>query len=247
LPKLPNSFASRSAIRFGETAAHNEVKTKVDPVPLHVEERSEATVLYRHGAEVVDVATSQSSDSQGPSLVTQGTFGPLLKMIRIDMSVPGRLRWSRWQQGRDGRQAVFQYQAAASESHYHVNGCCLPDGDGTTRFAILPAYQVEIAIDPATGAILRVQVQTDLQEFVPGNRSDMMVAYGPVEIHGRTFILPLRSVNIWRGRAVLPLQLWTESFRTWGPYETSINDFTFDHYHMASGEARMLPGFTPMP
>jgi VWFA-related protein len=246
LPKLPNFFASRSAIRFGETAEYTGRKT-IDPVSLHVEERSKAAVLYRHGAEVVDAAPTEGTESQGRPLLTHGTFGPLLSMIRVEISAPGRLRWSRWQQGAGGRQAVFHFQVPASESHYQVDGCCLPDGDGTTRFEILPAYQVEVAIDPATGAILRVQVQTDLQGFVPGNRSDMMVVYGPIEIRGRTFILPLRSVSIWRGRAVLPLQLWTESFQTWGAYETRINDFTFDHYHMSFGEARMLPGFTRMP
>jgi VWFA-related protein len=246
LPKLPNFFASRSAIRFGETAAYSG-RTLVHPVPVHVEERSKATVLYRHGAEILDATRSKSSESQGRLLVTHGTFGPLLSMIRTEMNDPGRFRWSRWQQGADGRQAIFHLQVAASESHYQVGGCCLPDGNGTTGFGILPAYLAEVAIDPVTGAILRVQVQPDLQGFVPGNRSDMMVAYGPIEIHGRTFILPLRSVNIWRGRAVLPLQLWTENFRTWGAYETRINDFTFDHYHMAGGEARMLPGFTPIP
>jgi VWFA-related protein len=246
LPKLPNFFATRSAIRFGETVEYTG-RTIIGPVRLHVEERSKATVLYRHGAEVVDVVPMASTESQGRPLLTHGTFGPLLNMIRGEIRVPGRLRWSRWQQEAGGRQAVFQYQVAASESHYHVDGCCLPDGDGTTRFETFPAYQVEVAIEPATGAILRVQVQTDLQGFVPGNRSDLMVVYGPIEIRGRTFVLPLRSVTIWRGRAVLPLQLWTESFRTWGAYETRINDFTFDHYHMSFGEARMLPGFTRTP
>jgi VWFA-related protein len=246
LPKLPNFFASRSAIRFGETVAYTGRRT-IDPAPLHVEERSKATVLYRHGGEVVDAAPTESTDPQGRSLLTRGTFGPLLSMIRVEIRVPGRLRWSRWHQGAGRRQAIFHFQVPASESRYQVAGCCLPDGDGTTRFEILPPYQVELAIDPATGAILRVQAQSDLQGFVPGNRSDMMVVYGPIEIRGRTFILPLRSVNIWRGRAVLPLQLWTESFRTWGAYETRINDFNFDHYHMSFGEARMLPGFTRVP
>jgi hypothetical protein len=211
LPKLPNFFATRSAIRFGETVKYTG-RTIIGPVRLQVEERSKATMLYHHGAEVVDAAPMANPVSQGRPLVTHGTFGPLLGMIRSEIGVPGRLQWSRWQQGADGRQAVFQYQVAASESHYRVDGCCLPDGDGTTRFATLPAYQVEVAIDPVTGAILRVQVQTGLQGFVPGNRSDLLVVYGPIEIRGRTFILPLRSVSIWRGRAVLPLQLWTESF-----------------------------------
>jgi hypothetical protein len=32
--------------------------------------------------------------------------------------------------------------------------------------------------------------------------------------------------------------------QTWGPYETLVNDFTFDQYHMFRGESRILPGFS---
>jgi VWFA-related protein len=149
LPKLPNFFASRSAIRFGETAEYTGRKT-IDPVSLHVEERSKAAVLYRHGAEVVDAAPTESTESQGRPLLTHGTFGPLLSMIRVEISAPGRLRWSRWQQGAGGRQAVFHFQVPASESHYQVDGCCLPDGDGTTRFEILPPTKPVSTISPLT-------------------------------------------------------------------------------------------------
>jgi hypothetical protein len=82
--------------------------------------------------------------------------------------------------------------------------------------------------------------------FVPVNRSDMMVAYGPVEIGCKTYILPLRSVNVLRGRVEPSLREWNVSFQTWGPYETRVNDFTFDHYHMFRGESRILPGFSQL-
>jgi hypothetical protein len=167
--------------------------------------------------------------------------------MQAAIALPGSMTWSRWEQGADGRRAVFRYVVPENKSMIDVNGCCLPDGDGETHFKILPAYHGEIAIDPVSGAILRLQVQADLQGFVPVNRSDMMVAYGPVEIGGRTYILPLRSVNIWRGRSEPLLKEWNVGFQTWGPYETRVNNFTFDQYHMFRGESRILPGFSRVP
>jgi hypothetical protein len=247
LPKLPNFFASRTALRFGERAAYHEVGTKIDAVPLHVEEESKATVLYRHGEKIVDATSLQGKPTEDRRLSTFGTFRPLLRMVRSVMSTTGNLTWSRWELGNGGQQAVFRYAVPSAESLYEVAGCCLPEGDGTTRFRILPAYHGEIAIDSASGAILRVQLQTDLQGFVPAERSDMMVVYSPVQIDGRTYVLPVRGLNVWRGRSVQYLKEWNEGFQTWGPYETQMNDLTFDHDHIFSGEVRILPDFTQAP
>ena len=246
IAKLPNFFATRRTVRFGETAEYHALSTTIDPVPLHVEERSKATVLYRHGTEIVDAASHLNS-MQDRSLSTYGTFGPLLSAMQAAIALPGSMTWSRWEQGAEGRRAVFRYVVPENKSMIDVNGCCLPDGDGETHFKILPAYHGEIAIDPVSGAILRLQVQADLQGFVPVNRSDMMVAYGPVEIGGKTYILPLRSVNILRGREKPSLREWNVDFQTWGPYETRVNDFTFDQYHMFRGESHILPDFSRVP
>jgi hypothetical protein len=72
-----------------------------------------------------------------------------------------------------------------------------------------------------------------------------MIEYGPVEIGGKTYDCPLRSVSIMRSRSVGILSEWGESFRTYGPYATMLNDVTFNRYHMFRSESRILPGFTP--
>jgi hypothetical protein len=72
-----------------------------------------------------------------------------------------------------------------------------------------------------------------------------MIEYGPVEIGGKTYDCPLRSVSIMRSRSVGILSEWGESFRTYGPYATMLNDVSFDRYHMFRSESRILPGFTP--
>jgi len=76
-------------------------------------------------------------------------------------------------------------------------------------------------------------------------RSDIMIEYGPVEIGGKTYVCPLRSVSIMRSRAIRIVSEWDEAFRSWGPYATMLNDVSFDGYHMFRSESRMLTGFTP--
>jgi hypothetical protein len=78
-------------------------------------------------------------------------------------------------------------------------------------------------------------------------RSDMMVSYGPMEIGGEMYVVPLRSVTIWRSRSVAALLQWNAGFFTWGPYETQMNVFTFDQYHLFRGKTRVLPGFEQVP
>jgi hypothetical protein len=86
-------------------------------------------------------------------------------------------------------------------------------------------------------------MESDLPGFVPTKPSGMMVSYGPVEVGGKMYIVPLRSVSIWRGRSAATLLQWNVGFAAWGPYETQMNVFTFDQYHMFRGNARILPSF----
>jgi VWFA-related protein len=242
MTKLPDFFATRITDQYGETPAYEEGNTRFKAVPLHVTEHSRATMLYRQGAEVMDAAVGKRV-KQNRGLSTNGTFGPLLRVVQSAMDLSGAVTWSRWEQDAGERRAVFRYRVPAERSLYAVDGCCLPSGDGSSDFAIKPGYHGEIAVDPASGAILRVEVEADLEGFVPLKQSDIMVSYGPVAIGGKVYILPVRSVHIWRKRTVPVLEEWNAGFNTWGPYATVLNQFTFEDYHMFRGESRMLSAF----
>jgi hypothetical protein len=80
-----------------------------------------------------------------------------------------------------------------------------------------------------------------------------MVEYGSVEIAGKTYICPVRSVSISRGRSVAVLSetlnararnQWRESFRSYGPYATMLNDITFDGFRLFHADSHMLTGFS---
>jgi hypothetical protein len=227
-------------VQFAETPASVRGDIRAAAEPLHVTEKSQATVLYRQGAEELENGNG-THDRQRQTLVTYGTFGPLLRAVRDALDLPGIVTWSRWERGANNNLAVFRLAVPSAQSRYNVVGCCLPDRDGKHGFATLPGYKGEMAIDPTTGAILRIEIIADLQGFVPARQVNMLVTYGPVEIGGKTSIVPLHSVNIVRERTVLQPAEWQETFRTWGPYATTINDFTFTAYHMFRGSSRIIP------
>jgi hypothetical protein len=118
-----------------------------------------------------------------------------------------------------------------------------------------PRYLGELAIDPGTGAILRLTMEAELgwirepnlNPVLPAKGAAMMVEYGPVEIGGRKYVCPLRSVVIMRVRTVSTLTIWGQTFDIYGPYETLLNDIVYTDYHKFGSEARMLPGFDVVP
>jgi hypothetical protein len=245
IPKLPNFYATRATARYEESSQYSDATTAVDYRPLHVTASSKATILYSNGEEVVDSrgAKGKKRKAEDGYLLTYGVFGPLLGAVTD--AIASGLTFSRWEQGADRLHAVFLYQVPAKKSRYRVGGCCLPDGDGTSPFEETVGYHGEIAIDPLSGAILRLELVADLKSTTPLVRSDIVITYGPVEIGGNIYICPVRSVSISRGRSVAVLTEWDETFRTYGPYTTMLNDVTFEQYHIFRAKSRMLIGFNP--
>jgi hypothetical protein len=115
----------------------------------------------------------------------------------------------------------------------------------------LDGYHGEFAVDPSDGAIMRLAIEADLDEDrdpkAPIIRSGLMVEYGEMQIAGRPYICPTRSVSLSRGRSLRELHEWGMSFIVYAPFETMVNDFTFGEYHKFGSESRILTGFEEMP
>ena len=249
--KLPDFYATRTTARYEETPQLSVLNNQVNYQPLHLAEMSKARVLYRHGKEVVESQGSEPDESSHDYLITHGTFGPFLAEVRRMVEAPGRMKWLRWESGPEGTRAVFWFDVPAAESTYFEGGCCLPDADGENWIRIQAGYREEVAIDPVNGTILRLQKQFDMRDYVPINRDEVLIDYGPVKIGGKTYVCPVRSVGIGRARSVIPLKLEALgllrdlSFLSWGPYSTKINDMRFSNYHIFRSESRILPSFNP--
>ncbi|HLJ79037.1 MAG TPA: hypothetical protein VKT75_16570, partial [Acidobacteriaceae bacterium] len=244
--RLPDFYARRAAALYVNTPPRYEGSIQMSPAePVHLINHSNGTVLYRDGAEVVDAKRHTQSRESG-SLSTYGTFGPVLTALLDELAHPN-LAWSRWESDSGGRRAVFRFTVPVSQSHYEIAACCLPDGDGATMFARRVGYDGEVALDPETGAILRLRISAELTGIVPLNRSEIVVSYGAVSIGDRTYICPVHSVSFMHSRNVDTWQLWDEGFRTWGPWMSMLNDFSFTGYHIFRAKVRMLNGYTSVP
>ena len=245
--KLPDFTATRMVVSYEETPQPGEGDMRVAHQPLYLSDRYKEKVLYRDGHEVTN-AESQKNKTPGPEdryLITRGTFGPFLGWVSDAIAVPDSVAWSRWEKSGNELLAVFRYHVPVEKSRFQIKGCCLPDGGEVKGFIKTTGYSGEIAIDPQSGAILRLVFRADLTAIPPLVRSDVMVEYGPVDIGGETYICPVRSVSLWRGRSVIPLSPSNRKFGIFGPYVTALNDMTFDNYHIFRSESRILPGFKP--
>ncbi len=214
--RLPNLSATRVTTTFERVSTSKK--------PMHRVAKSSVVILYRDGQEQV----RGRMPYKAVGLRTSGEFGVILDTVLLD-AVSGNLQWSRWQRGAAGPEAVFRYSTGGRKSHYKV------DGEDT-------AYTGEIAIDPSSGAILRIVFRTDLDPNNPlgtfsplARTADLSVEYGPVELGGRTYICPLKGVALSnRMDLILPTQAAT----MW------LNDRVFENYHLFRSDVRIVPDFS---
>ncbi len=183
-------------------------------------------VTYRSGHEVSSAASTPIVDFEG--LTTWGEFGPILTTILGDSSL-GTIGWSRWEVGADGKVlAVFRYAVPKSASHDLIDLCCYLWFHGT------PAYHGDLSIDPATGSIVQLTLDAELDSGASVRVSKMSVRYGPVEIDGKSYICPLRGVAVG---IIHDAQL---EKRDGVGLERFVNVVHFTDYHKFGSTARIL-------
>jgi hypothetical protein len=243
IPQLPDFYATRTTVRYEDQPLFDSETFRVSYKPLVAVETSTARVLYHQGNEVIESQGGESNESSSEHLVTRGTFGPLFASVRDGLREQDRTRWVRWEISHNRAVAVFAFEVSAAESNSYEGGCCLPDAEGKSPFRKQAGYRVEVTIDPSTGTILRLQQQFDMHEFVPEDRDEVVIEYGPVRIGHKTYFCPIRSVSVANGRSIISLKSWDQSFLSYGPYSIKFNDMRFSEYHLFHAESRMLPGF----
>ena len=254
--KLPDFFARQTTNRF-----HDLKISHLGPVaapliyehqPFQPLDNFSDTVYYRNGKEVQEPSTNQTKIKQRPKngLVNWGVFGQLQRIVITDI-YKGKMEWSHWEQRATGPVAVFRYSIPKEKSNYIVNYCCigLPN-EAWHDFQSIPPFHGEIAIDPATGAVYRLVIITELAPADPIVQAEIMVEYEPVEIGEKTYVCPRKSVTITT--AISPVfggfgcvGQGTESdchpIVINRPKDTAINDTVYDSYHVFRSEVRMLP------
>jgi hypothetical protein len=249
--RLPNLSATRETLQFQnhiEVPNSEKASINVDARLLFVGSSS-ATVLYRDGQEVSDESgvTGARKPSQSNGLLTWGELGQLLGTVIADAN--GTMTWSHWEQGAAGPLAVFHYAVPLVKSHYEVKHCCVPFESGMSGFDRIPgsfdqvpAYHGEFSVDPASGAILRLVVRTELQPTYPIVRADVVVEYGPVKVGGKTYIFPVKSVSLSKSPIRRSTGVWSANSMASGIEQTAVNDNVFGNYRLFRGDTRILTG-----
>jgi len=246
LPKLPNFYATKTIVRFEDKPSGKRTKTvSRNHSSWRQVGSSTVVVAYRDGKEVVDPREwgEHPHHPEGEGLITKGTFGPILSVVFGDAAHGGGFTWEHWERGHAGALAVFRYRVAKEHSHFSVGTYVSSDYNA----AALPVsgYHGEVAIDPATGTILRLTVQAEQPLSSLILQSDIMVEYGPVAIGGKTYTCPVRSVSMGETGSMGVPGLFGEP--TSAPDGPRLNDVTFDNYHQFRSESRILTGYTPAP
>ncbi len=163
-------------------------------------------------------APAKASDELG--LRSWGEFGPALTVVLADMA-SHRATFSHWEQTAGGVAAVYRYEVPREASHYAVTyshfdlkargrtqigtsgrprsvqqWANVPKTAELETFHETPAYHGAIAIEPATGAVLRITIEANLGSGDPLLRAATMIEYAPITIGDRKFICPARSLAI---------------------------------------------------
>jgi VWFA-related protein len=249
-PRLPNFDAERTIVQFGEPMSKSgqNWKTAQPDRRLDYELTTADHVDFEDGKETTDQRKRKVKLRTQDLLTTTGTFGPILVLVlKAATSQGGVLSWSHWEKGPAGSLAVYNYVSASNMRVYGVGFCCMAIDSGMFPFSRMVPIRGELAIDPATGHILRLTLEADVEPRLPLKDSAVMVEYGPVDLGGEAYICPLRSVSMSRQRTLWKLGEWGLTFRVYGPFKTVLDDVTFSRYHLFRAQTTILPGFVPVP
>ena len=179
-------------------------------------------------------ASSSPGSMQG--MDTSGEFGGVIQSVFSEDSAAEAV-WSHWESVDGKRVAVFQYSIDLAHSTFFVSWCC---GKKEERLKEKVAYRGSAFIEPASGALLRISWQAvDISAAFPMRSSGTVTEYRAVDIGGRSWHCPLRSVtisdsvNMYKAPAT-------------DAYVHSLNQMEFTAYHKFEAESRLVAVDTPM-
>jgi hypothetical protein len=267
VPRLPNFFATRSTVRFDDSAQVQHAGEWPVRAGFHLVGNASRTVTMRDGQEVTDSTQPVSTKpEQIMGLYSFGEFGPILARTLADLP-KGKIQFSHWEESPLGDVAVFRYSVPRHESHYQVHFCCLLDqeyqggqsyhnrnmpryhtGDrnpiettGLNAFDATPPYHGTLAIDPASGAIVRLTLDAELDPESAITRASTVVEYARVVIGDQPFVCPVRSLAISSQQGPPPAGEELQRIPI-----LSINETTFTEYHRLGSTSRLVAA-APLP
>jgi VWFA-related protein len=209
----------------------------------------------------------------GRGLYSWGEFGRILDIVLVD-AAKGKLDWARWETIGGQPAAIFKFAVGPAVSHYNVQYCCVSSievvngsyglgggksGSGMSSIGVsggivkngdatvvhlVTGYHGELAVDPATGIILRITLLLDTKPEAPLQHGAMEVEYGPVQIAGATYMCPVRSVAISTTNTHYDSGLVSQAKAA---PTMMLNEVMFTSYHHFGSETKLLAEAPPGP
>ena len=259
MTRLPDFYATRETTHFEDARSQETIDAsganpmgtvmramrvpeinvgRADYKPLHSAGMFSSVVTYRDGKEVRDADTGAGKKKDQPAvgLTTSGEFGPFLEVVMGD-AMRSQVKWAHWEQGASEPVAVFGYTVPENQSNFMVQ---ILEGAKTEQ--AYPGYHGEIAIDPATGEILRISAVADLAPPYERMLTALMVEYAGVTIGDQSYVCPAKGVAFSKVPVAGPTAPGSSSDVSTVTVQTELNDVTFTNYHLFRAEAHKEGG-----
>lgn len=250
LRQLPNLIAARDTVSFEDRPQQDSLEAtgivSYSDQPLHAVGHATDRVTFRDRKEQVEEGAGKQKQGKIGGMITTGEFGPILSTVVGD-ALKGKISWARWEHSTTGRLAVFRYAVPEDKSNYRVRFCCILDGfnqDGQPNPAVFDersAYHGEITFNPSDGAIMRITMQADRPATGLVPIAGISIDYSPVDIAGKTYVCPVRSVSVLAAHIEQPHGMYSQASFTGNP-KKFLNDTTFSQYRRFGSESRILTG-----
>jgi len=233
LSHLPNFVATQTTTRFDDTPMTLKYfQAMTDQAGFHRVGSTQRKITFQDGKEVTDGALRTDPEKRKDSgLESRGEFGTEAAVVLMDVE-KGSIVFDHWEQSLAGPAAVFQYSVPREFSHYEITDAC----QDHVSFHDTPGYRGELALDPKTGAILRMTLEAESKPGDPVSHVASVVEYGMVVLGSRRSICPLRSLAFMIQETN---GCGHGNHRLQRPM-TMINQTIFSNYHRFGSSATMI-------
>lgn len=234
LKQLPNFFATRTTTYYSGVPADMNTNPLLMRVGVFRDGASTREITFRDGEEVIDpMKPKPTEEEMEAGLESWGEFGPQPVVILMD-AARSATEFHHWEKTPTGVVAVFHYSVPRTGSHYDVHYKC-PTSE---PFHDNPAYRGSFSIDSATGALMRITLETESRPGDPITHIASIIEYGPMVIGERSYICPVRSL------ATMVEETSACATRHHNPKMAQpilmINQTSFTDYHRLGSTSRIL-------
>ncbi len=118
------------------------------------------------------------------SVVSRGEFGTLMRMVLVKDTA--NFGWLGWDAIQGQKVAIFAYRVPSNRSSMRIEG---------NQRAATVAFHGLISALPETGAVYRITAEAeDIPRELTFERMGSDTEYGPVEVSGKSYLLPVKTI-----------------------------------------------------